>query len=167
MKVNLSMRWVGVSLLVASLCIACGKRENTERVRREDVIRGSSTPAAIRPLAIVGLYEGVLPTEDAHTTSKTVIDLHSDATFTLNQTYIRPNLSEKDGRQPEANGSWIVNADQTLIQIQVDSAVPGNITCFAVHPNSIVKYQTSCQPIDKAHPVTYTLNKVLLSKDKH
>ena len=164
MKVNSSMRWFSVSLLVASMCVACGKKENVERVLREDALRGSSTPVAIRPAAIVGQYEGVLPTDDAQTNSKTVIDLHSDATFTLNQTYMRPNLSEKDGKQPQANGSWIVNADQTLIQLQVDSAVPGNITCYAVHADSIVKYQNSCQPIDLAQPGTYTLKKVVLSK---
>lgn len=164
MKVNPSMRWVGVSLLVASLCVACGKRENAEKVQQADAQRGSATPAAIRPAAIVGQYEGVLSTDDAQTTSKTVIDLHADATFIMNQTYVRPNLSEKDGKQPQANGSWIVNADQTLIQLQVDSAVPGNITCFAVHPDSIVKYQSSCQPIDPAHPEKYTLKRVTLSK---
>ena len=164
MKVNSSMRWVGVSLLIASLCVACGKKENVERVKREDALRGSATPAEIRPAAIVGLYEGVLPTDDAQTSSKTVIDLHADATFIMNQTYVRPNLSEKDGKQPEANGSWIVNADQSLIQIQVDSAVPGNITCFAVHPDSIVKYQSSCQPIDQAHPEKYTLKRVVVNK---
>ena len=164
MQVNSSMRWVGVSLLVASMCVACGKRENAERVKQADALRGSSTPAAIRPAAIVGKYEGVLPTDDAQTSSKTVIDLHADATFIMNQTYVRPNLSEKDGKQPEANGSWIVNADQTLIQLQVDSAVPGNITCFAVQPDSIVKYQSSCQPIDQAHPEKYTLKRVVLNK---
>ncbi len=164
MKVSSSMRLVGISLLVASLCVACGKRENVEKVMREDAKRGSSTPAPIRPAAIVGLYEGVLPTEDVQTNSKTVIDLHSDATFTWNKTYIRPNLSEKDGKQPEANGSWIVNENQTLIQLQVDSAVPGNITCFAVHADSIVKYQSSCQPIDPVHPEKYTLKKLVSNK---
>ncbi|GAC1382023.1 MAG: hypothetical protein NVSMB40_20830 [Aquirhabdus sp.] len=164
MKVNSSMRWVGVSLLVASLCVACGKRENVEKVMREDASRGSTKPVAIRPAAIVGQYVGMLPTDDAQTSSKTVVDLHADATFIMNQTYIRPNLNEKDGKQPEANGSWIVNADQTLIQLQVDSAVPGNITCFAVHADSIVKYQSSCQPIDQAHPETYTLKKLVLNK---
>ncbi len=164
MKVSSSMRWVGVGLLAASLCVACGKKENVEKVQQADALRGSATPAEIRPAAIVGLYEGVLPTDDAQTSSKTLIDLHADATFIMNQTYVRPNLSEKDGKQPEANGSWIVNADQSLIQIQVDSAVPGNITCFAVHPDSIVKYQSSCQPIDQAHPEKYTLKRVTLNK---
>ncbi|HEY4714148.1 MAG TPA: copper resistance protein NlpE N-terminal domain-containing protein [Aquirhabdus sp.] len=162
MQVNSSMRWVGVSLLVASLCVACGKRENVEKVLREDAIAKSKIKKVpIRPAAIVGQYEGVLPTNDAQTKSRTLIDLNDDATFTLNQTYIRPDLSEKDGKQPEANGSWIVNNDQTLIQIQIDSAVPGNITCFAVHGDSIVKYQTSCQPIDPAHPEMYTLKKLV------
>jgi hypothetical protein len=160
MQVNSSMRWVGVSLLVASVCVACGKRENVDKVKQEDALRGSSTPVAIRPLAIVGQYAGVLPTNDAQTRSKTVIDLHADATFTLNQTYIRPNLSEKDGKQPEAKGSWIVNADQTLIQLQVDSAVPGNITCFAVKAGSLVKYDPSCQPINVTRPELYTLKKM-------
>jgi len=73
---------------------------------------------------------------------------------------MRPNLSEKDGKQPQANGSWIVNANQSLIQLQVDSAVPGNITCYAVRADSIIKYQNSCQPIDLAHPETYTLKKI-------
>ncbi len=162
MKVNHSMRWVGVSLLVASLCVACGKRENAEKAEREDAAR-AAPPVAIRPAAIVGEYEGVLPTDD-HASIKTVIDLHADATFTWNQTYIRPNVSEKEGKQPEANGSWIVNGNQTLIQLQVDSAVPGNITCFAVHPDSIVKYLPSCQPIDAAHPEAYMLQKVTLNK---
>lgn len=162
MKVNSSMRWVGVILLVASLCVACGKRENVEKVQQEDALRPK--PVEIRPAEIVGQYEGVIPTDDAQTTNKTLIDLHSDATFTLNQTYIRPNLGEKDGKQPQANGSWIVNADQTLIQLQVDSAVPGNITCFAVHSDAIIKYDPSCQPIDAAHPEKYTLKKLVLSK---
>lgn len=162
MKVNSSMHWVGVSLLVASLCVACGKRENVEKVQQEDALRPK--PVEIRPAAIVGQYEGVIPTDDAQTTNKTLIDLHSDATFTLNQTYIRPNLAEKDGKQPQANGSWIVNADQTLIQLQVDSAVPGNITCFAVHSGAIIKYDPSCQPLDAAHPEVYTLKKVALSQ---
>jgi hypothetical protein len=160
MKVNPSIRWVGVSLLVASLCVACGKRENVENAQRADALRGSSTPATIRPAEIVGQYEGVIPTDDAQTKSKTRIELHSDATFTLNQTYIRPNLSEKEGRQREVNGSWIVNADQTLIQLQVDSAVPGNITCFAVKSDGLLKYDPSCQPIDVAHPELYRLKKM-------
>jgi hypothetical protein len=160
MKMNPSMRWIGVSLLVASLCVACGKRENFEKVQKEDAMRGSSTPAAIRPMTIVGHYVGVLPADDAQTKIKTEIDLNPDATFTLNQTYIRPNLSEKEGKQPEAKGSWIVNADQTLIQIQVDSAVPGNITCFAVKPSSLVKFDSTCQPIDAAHAEMFTLNKI-------
>ena len=163
MKVNPSMRWVGVSLLVASLCVACGKKENVEKVKQADALRGSATPAAIRPAAIVGQYEGVLPTDD-QASIKTVINLHSDATFTWDQTYIRPNLSEKDGKQPQANGSWIVNANQTLIQLQVDSAVPGNITCFAVHSAEIIKYDPSCQPLDAAHPEVYSLKKVVLNK---
>ncbi len=163
MMVSSSMRLVGVSLLVASLCVACGKRENAERVAREDAARTKATPVvAIRPAAIVGQYEGVLPTSDPQMTSQTVINLHADATFTLNQTYIRQGLN--DAKQPEANGSWIVNTDQTLIQIQVDSAVPGNITCFAVHPDAIIKYDPSCQPIDAAHPELYTLKKVMQSK---
>jgi hypothetical protein len=161
MKVNSSMRWVGVTVLVASLCVACGKRENAEKVQQEDALRPK--PVEIRPAAIVGQYEGVLPTDD-HASIKTLINLHSDATFTWDQTYIRPNLSEKDGKQPQANGSWIVNANQTLIQLQVDSAVPGNITCFAVHSAEIIKYDPSCQPIDAAHPEVYALKKVMLNK---
>ena len=159
MKVHLSMRWVGVTLLVASLCVACGKRENAEKAEREDAARTKAEPVvAIRPAALVGQYEGVLPTNDPKMTSKTLIRLNADATFTLNQTYIRQGLNE--AKQPEANGSWIVNADQTLIQIQVDSAVPGNIQCFAVKAGSLVKYDPSCQPIDAAHPELYTLKKI-------
>ena len=164
MKVSSSMRWMGVSLLIASLCVACGKRENAEKAEREDAARTPVAPVVIRPLAIVGQYEGVLPTNDAQTSSKTRIDLHADATFTLNQTYIRSNMSEGSGKQPEANGSWIVNTDQTLIQLQVDSAVPGNITCFAVHSDAIIKYDSSCQPLDAAHPELYTLKKLVLNK---
>lgn len=164
MKVNSSMRMLGVSVLAVSLCVACGKRENAERVMREDAKRGSSTPAVIRPASIVGQYEGVLPTNDPQTSSKSVIVLRGDATFTWSQTYIRPDLNEKTGKQPEENGSWIVNDDQKLIQLQVDSAVPGNISCFAVHADSIVKYQSSCQPIDAAHPEKYTLKKMVVNK---
>ncbi len=162
MKVSPSMRWVGVSLLVASLCVACGKRENAEKAEREDAARPNPTPAAIRPAAIVGQYEGVLPTNDPQMTSKTLITLNADATFTLNQTYIRQGLNEV--KQPEANGSWIVNTDQTLIQLQIDSAVPGNITCFAVHSDAIIKYDPSCQPLDAVHPALYTLKKLVLNK---
>jgi hypothetical protein len=160
MKVNSSIRWIVVSFMVASLSVACGKRENVEKVQREDALKGSTTPVAIRPQSIVGLYEGVIPTDDPQTHSKTRIDLHSDATFILNQTYIRSNLTEKKGQQPEAKGSWIVNADQTLIQIQVDSAVPGNIQCFAVRASSLIKYDSSCQPFDATHPELYTLKKM-------
>ena len=165
MKVNSSLRWVGVSLLVASLCVACGKRENVEKTLREDAIaKAEAKKIPIRPASIAGQYEGVLPTKDPETNSKYEIVLRDDATFTWNQTYIRPNLSEKDGKQPEEEGSWIVNPDQTLIQLQIDSAVPGNITCFAVHADSIVKYQPTYQPIDAAHPATYTLKKLVLNK---
>lgn len=161
MQINSSMRWVGVSLLIATLCVGCGKRENVEKTLREDAIaKSKEKKIPIRPAAIVGQYEGVLPTNDPQTNSKSLIKLNDDATFTWNQTYIRPNLTEKDGKQPEEAGSWIVNPDQTLIQLQIDSAVPGNITCFAVHADSIVKYQSSCQPIDAAHPATYTLKKL-------
>jgi len=163
MKVSSSMRWVGVSLLVASLCVACGKRENAEKAEREDAARTRATPvAAIRPAALVGQYEGVLPTNDPQMTSKTLITLNADATFILNQTYIRQGL--KDAKQPESNGSWIVNNDQTLIQIKVDSAVPGNIQCFAMKAGSLVQYDPSCHPIDAAHPELYTLKKVVLNK---
>lgn len=158
MNMNSSMRWLGMSLVVASLCVGCGKRENAEKAEREDAARASTTPVAIRPAAIVGQYEGVLPTNDPQMNNQTVIDLHADATFTLNQTYIRQGLN--DAKQPEANGSWIVNADQTLIQIQVDSAVPGNIQCFAVKANSLIKYDPSCQPLNAEHPELYTLKKI-------
>lgn len=164
MNINASVRWVGVSLLIVSLCAACGKRENAEKVQREDALRGSSTPVAIRPAAIVGQYEGVLPTDDPQTNSKTLIDLRTDATFTLNKTYLRSGFDERSGKQPEAEGSWIVNTDQTLIQLQVDSAVPGNITCFAVRPDAIIKYDISCQPFDTKRPEVYTLKKIVLSQ---
>jgi NlpE N-terminal domain len=165
MNMNLSVvRWVGFSLLIVSLCTACGKRENVEKVLREDALRGSSKPAPIRPLALVGLYEGILPTDDPKTSSKTLIDLRQDATFTLNKIYIRSGLDEKSGKQPEANGSWIVNADQTLIQLQVDSAVPGNISCFSVRAEAIVKYDNACKPLNTQRPEVYMLKKIVPSQ---
>ncbi len=165
MNVTMSVvRWISFSVLVISVCAACGKRENVEKVLREDALRGSSKPAPIRPAAIVGLYEGVLPTNDPKTSSKTVIDLRQDATFTLNKTYIRSGLDEKSGKQPEADGSWIVNDEQTLIQLQVDSAVPGNITCFSVRSDAIIKYDNSCKPLDTQRPEVYTLKKLVLNR---
>jgi len=56
-------------------------------------------------------------------------------------------------------GLWLASKDGTNIALKSDSAVPGNIVCFGVVPGGIVKYDTSCKPIESAQIAMYTLKK--------
>ncbi len=155
MNINKPLLMVCSSVLVAALLSACNKQPPADTKEAAPAVEAKATAPAptANQIAIAGKYEGTLPGADS--SIKTILQLNTDGSYTLNETYVR----EKELKQPEIKGQWLASKDGTNIALKADSPVPGNIACYGVVTDAIVKYDTSCKPIETDHIEMYTLKK--------